>query len=320
DGNAGYGNGRFAMDINVIWVPKALESTRNILAILKEMGFSPEELERIAPELRGTTLEAYVRHPSLLETAIRTWRGAARHFWVSFSREEIRAQVTARIEWLPDPEKRYWSSMLEKIQLPSTLRFLALSLDSLGKPIPIANTDPAMLLFLEEPAEPGPPAATNDWNLSNLIDIILLPYPVGLFVDRLGPLAANDAYASQTIWEEFRQDRYHSPYVVWGREVNLLLLGLTKQLLGSLDARGKPKHESLATYVETLRHALKKTLNAAEASGLKHNELWTYRIEQGKLLPVRYPTGSDIQLWNTTDLAVQFLLDRLHQSSPSEGE
>ncbi|MCH7677020.1 hypothetical protein IH879_19025, partial [candidate division KSB1 bacterium] len=38
---------------------------------------------------------------------------------------------------------------------------------------------------------------------------------------------------------------------------------------------------------------------------------WSYRIEGGKLLPVRYATTTDIQLWNLTDLAVQFLLERL---------
>jgi hypothetical protein len=34
-------------------------------------------------------------------------------------------------------------------------------------------------------------------------------------------------------------------------------------------------------------------------------------VEAGRLLPVRYGTGSDVQLWNTTDLAVQYALSRL---------
>jgi hypothetical protein len=47
------------------------------------------------------------------------------------------------------------------------------------------------------------------------------------------------------------------------------------------------------------------------ASGLEHNELWSYRIERGRLLPTRYGTSSDVQLWSSTDLALQYLLARL---------
>ena len=53
------------------------------------------------------------------------------------------------------------------------------------------------------------------------------------------------------------------------------------------------------------------TVAAVQASGLEHNELWSYRIEDGRLLPTRYGTSSDIQLWNATNLAVQFVLSRL---------
>jgi len=126
----------------------------------------------------------------------------------------------------------------------------------------------------------------------------MTPYPVGLFVEGVGPLAANDSYAAKEIWEEFQNDRYHSPYVVWGREVNLLLLGLWK-------------HRSTAPGMEPnnrITEAWKTISKAAKTSGLWHNELWTYRIDNGKVLPSRYPTGSDIQAWNITDLSIQFLL------------
>jgi hypothetical protein len=67
----------------------------------------------------------------------------------------------------------------------------------------------------------------------------------------------------------------------------------------------------MRSYVESLRRALEANAAAVEASGLSHNELWSYRIEDGALRPIRYGTSSDIQLWNVTDLAVGFLLDRL---------
>jgi hypothetical protein len=87
--------------------------------------------------------------------------------------------------------------------------------------------------------------------------------------------------------------------VVWGREVNLLLLGLANAVAAGADCDGR------------YREMLRRTLDAVHASGLEHNELWSYRIEDGKLRPTRYGTTSDIQLWNGTSLAVQFALARM---------
>jgi hypothetical protein len=121
----------------------------------------------------------------------------------------------------------------------------------------------------------------------------VVPYPVGLLVDSLGPLVANDAYAPPPIWARFEADQYHSPRVVWGREVNLILLGMAKAPGRELDAW------------------LSRILGAVEGSGLEYNELWSYRIAGDRLLPIRYGSSSDVQLWNTTDLAVEFVLSRL---------
>jgi hypothetical protein len=63
--------------------------------------------------------------------------------------------------------------------------------------------------------------------------------------------------------------------------------------------------------VAALDAALRQALDAVEASGLSHNELWSYRIVNGELTPVRYGSSSDIQLWNLTNLAVQFRLSQL---------
>jgi hypothetical protein len=151
------------------------------------------------------------------------------------------------------------------------------------------NTDPATGLFLD-PKDYGAPAD---------LAPVVRRYPEGLFVGGLGPLVANDAFAAAEIWQRFEQDRYHSPRVVWGREVNLLLLGLAGRIaLDPADAA-------------PFRDALRSIRTAVDSSGLRHNELWSYDIERGRLRPVRYGTSSDVQLWNSTDLAVQFALSRL---------
>jgi hypothetical protein len=223
---------------------------------------------------------------------VRVWRGARRHFEVTLPPSVVRTRVNAKLASLPAVERRYWQRIVSRIG-PATdsLFFLALSLDAKGKPIAVVNTDPATGLFLDglfpDSSQAAPDQVERD------LSTFVLPYPVGLLVDSLGPVAANDAYASPSIWRRFRADLYHSPRVVWGREVNLISLGLSQ-------ARGKVPAAWLA-----------RILAAVDASGLGYNELWSYRIEGDRLRPMRYGTSSDVQLWNTTDLAVEFELSRL---------
>jgi hypothetical protein len=93
--------------------------------------------------------------------------------------------------------------------------------------------------------------------------------------------------------------------------VNLFLLGVADQIAAAYDGSGRLTSPALASYVEALRAALERVRSAVTASHLEHNELWSYQIRNGRLLPMRYGTASDVQLWSTTDLAVQFALSRL---------
>jgi len=278
DSRVGYAGGRFAMDVNVIWMPRALESIATILDALRGLGLSPV--------VRGTEpLARWVRDRAALAQAARVWRGAERHFRVALAPREADRRIAARLAWLPPAEREYWEGVLRRsAPLTDTLRFLALSLDAAGRPIPVVNTDPAMLLLVDSLAPE---------RMAELIGPVLRPYPVGLFVNDLGPLVANDAYASSDVWERFRKDAYHSPTVVWGRDVNILLAGLARQR-----AHGAP--------VDSAVHRIS---DAVDRSGLRHAELWSYRIENGTLAPIRYGTSSDVQLWSLTDLAVQYLLN-----------
>src|SRR5260370_21125807 len=100
----------------------------------------------------------------------------------------------------------------------------------------------------------------------------LLSYPVGLFVDGLGPLTANDAYAPPAVWQMFERDLYHSPRVVWGRDVNVLLAALAQR---------------------SERAALDSVITAVDPSGLRHAEVWSYPIDAPRLHPLRYGTTGD---------------------------
>ncbi len=296
DSGAGYANGRFAMDINAIWVPRALESISQIFAAIQSIGLSESQINELAGSIIDTPLHDFAHDPAFMRRAIDNWNHAVRHFVVSLSADEARSSVQKKLESLPSAERSYWQGVLASTGADrQPLEFVALSLDSAGRPIGVVNTDPSTWLLLRNRQDTSAAArvrAIRD------VRATMRAYPVGLFVDRLGPLVANDAYASPAVWEAFDKDRYHSPRVVWGREVNLFMLGLAKEISSSRDK----------SYANELRSALNKTSAAVEASGLKHTELWSYEIVGGRLNPIRYGAATDIQLWNVTDLAVQFVL------------
>ena len=315
DSGAGYANGRFAMDINAIWVPRALESLSEILSRLRSIGISQARLAALTSAPSQTALAAFARDSVLLRRAVETWNGAERHFVVTMSAEEVRTRVEQKLSSLPAIERNYWQNILAETGANrQPIEFLALSLDAVGKPIPVVNTDPATALFL---APRSVPDSTLRQRVTRDVRTLIRAYPVGLLVRGLGPLVANDAYASPAVWEAFRRDLYHSPRVVWGREVNLITLGLAKHIGAAVEEAGRTpleaRSQALMAHATELREVLDFVTGAANASGLKHNELWSYEIlgSPPRLRPIRYGASTDIQLWNVTDLAVQFVLSRL---------
>lgn len=308
DSQVGYANGRFAMDVNAIWAPHALEAIATILEALRVLGLpaeSPASSDRLAALAETTPLGRYARDASALREAIRVWRGASRHFVVRLDPDEVRTRVAARLAAMPETERRYWREKVAATHADrDSLQFLALALDARGTPIAVANTDPATALFLGGPeggAGGGGKGAGGDAAAEALsaVRLFVRPYPVGLLIDRVGPVVANDAYAPPAVWQAFARDPYHGPRVVWGREVNLLLLGIMNHLDGATPSGVR----------DELRRAARQVLNAVRGSGFR-SELWSYAFPPGGSAPVavRYGSGSDLQLWSISDLAVQFAL------------
>ena len=263
DSRVGYAGGCFAFDVNVVWVPQALRAIVTIDSALRALG------------------EPGIDHAELVPAGVRTWAQSSQHFMVALAPADVEARVGAKLASLPAAERAHWEAVVTRSGFPSdTLRFPAVSLDSAGQPIPVMSTDPAMWLLLER---------QDDTRESELLRPFLLPYPVGLFIDGLGLAVANDAYAAPAVWEMFEGDRYHSPRVVWGREVSVLLAALAQ------GGRNRPG-------------AIDSVRSAVARSGLQYAELWSYKFEGGVLRPVRYGSSSDVQLWSLTEIAVQYLL------------
>jgi hypothetical protein len=218
--------------------------------------------------------------------------------------------VAARLAALPAAERAHWSRLADSAGAGrDSLTFLDVALDSAGAPVGVANTDPATRLFLGEVGRPaGAGAAAGDPAADSAVlrDVRLFAraYPAGLHVPGVGPVVANDAYADPRVWREFERDPYHGPKVVWGREVNLFLLGVADRVAAAGAGPGR------AGYARELRAAFDRVGAAADAAGFK-SELWSYEVRGDRASAVRYGSGNDLQLWTTTDLAVQFARTRL---------
>ena len=211
DSRVGYAGGRFAFDVNVVWVPQALRAIGTIDSAVRATG------------------EPGIENAADIAHAAAQWRGTARHFMVALAPAEVAARVGAKIGSLAPDEAGHWSSVVARSGIPTdTLRFPAVALDSAGQPIPVMSTDPAMWLLLER---------QDDARETELLRPFLLPYPVGLFIDGVGLAATNDAYAPPEVWQMFERDLYHSPRTVWGREVSTLLAALaTRNRPGAVDS------------------------------------------------------------------------------------
>jgi len=264
DSRVGYAGGCYAFDVNVVWVPAALRAIVAIDSAVRALG------------------EPGIEHAELVPDGVRAWSTTSRHFLVTLSPDEARERVRAKLASFEEPERAYWDGVFTRSGYqPDTLRFFAVSLDGDGKPIPVMSTDPAMWLLLER---------QDDAQERELLRSFLLPYPVGLFIDGVGLAVANDAYAPPAVWQMFERDQYHSPRVVWGREVNTFVAALLQ------NGRNRPG-------------AIDSVRTAVARSGLQYAELWSYKFENGTLRPVRYGAASDVQLWTLADLAVQYLLN-----------
>ena len=303
DSGVGYAGGRYAMDINAIWAPHALASIATILDALHALGISADSLAARVPGLAPTApLGGYARDRARLAAAVDSWRGASRHFVVRLSPADVSSRVAARLAAMPAAERDYWSGVVARTKADEdSLEFLAIALDADGHPIGVANTDPAMRLFLGDLAPTSnatPSTGARDAVLRD-VRLFVRPYPVGLMIAEVGPVVANDAYAPPAVWDAFVKDPYHGPRVIWGREVNLFLLGTARRA-----GEGDP------ALAGELRAAIDSVRRAVAASGF-HSELWSYEVSGGTVVPARYGTSADVQLWSTTDLAVEYALSRL---------
>src|SRR5687768_11582198 len=109
DSNAGYANGRFAMDINAIWVPEALSACMRVLDRISTLGDF------------GTTVPVGQEFTA----AATAWSNSAHHFVVRIPPASVRTAVRSRLAALPRDERAYWQRAMSAVAADtSALEFL----------------------------------------------------------------------------------------------------------------------------------------------------------------------------------------------------
>ncbi|MCX7758927.1 MAG: hypothetical protein N2169_04895, partial [bacterium] len=212
DSNFGYCKGAYSMDVNVIWVPFAIQSIYDSMIIIDKL-----QLKYQYDWFIKTNLYKYYKSGKIKDV-ISKWNGTAKFFEVYFSKNDIYNKLNEKIVYIGNED--LWRSVVHD-KLPEELNFLGIALDDKGKVIGLMNTDLSYLFLLKN---------VSFDELQNFYQLTVLPYPLGLFIDNVGVVCSNDTYTNYDIWEGFSRDHYHSPKVVWGREVNIIMRGLLNQI------------------------------------------------------------------------------------------
>lgn len=272
DSEEGLGRGRYAYDVNAVWVPAALAAIADLAPLLRRYGTPAEHAALARAAAQG-----------------RAWSAAApRLFAVTLPAAEARTDVTRYAARAGVPAAPALASLGA-----DPLRFNAISLDDGGKAIPVVHSDDGFALLFGDPA----PA-----DLERSVDAIARPFPAGLMTD-VGLLVANPAYASPDLQSRFGSNAYHGT-VVWSWQQAILAAGLDRQR-----AR-KDLPPALYAKIEKLRARLWSAINAA--GEVRTSELWSWSYADGRYRVAPFgASGADAdesnaaQLWSTVFLALR---------------
>lgn len=274
DSEEGLGRGRFAYDVNAVFVPAALDAA----ARLYRAGL----LDRyVSPADRAAFARA--------EADARVWRERAPAlFAVTAPNAQAAADIRAYAARLGVPAAPALAALGGR-----PLSFHAIALDEQGAPVPIVNSDEGFMLLFGHPS----PA-----DLQTYVGALARPFPAGLMTD-IGLLVANPVLATPTVQDRFTPAAYHGA-VVWSWQQALFAAGLARQL-----ARTDLPPATRATLIDA-QTRLWRAIEATRAT--RSSELWSWAYADGRYRVVPFGAGKQdvdesnaAQLWSTVYLAVQ---------------
>lgn len=274
DSDEGLGRGRYAYDVNVAFVPAALDAADQLL--------------------RAGLLDPYL---SVDDRASLAKAGAMAKIW------RDRAAPLFHIEFTPDEARQRIAAYAAAVGVPSEPAIAALgngpaiyhaiSLDADGKPVSIVHSDEGFVLLFGRPT----PA-----DLDTYVGALMRPFPAGLMTD-IGLLTANPAFVDKEARSRFSPSAYHGA-VVWSWQQALFAAGLERQL----SRRDLPS--GVRARLVAAQSSLWRAIRASRA--LQSSELWSWKYEGGRYQIVPFGASRDdvdesnaVQLWSTVYLAVQ---------------
>jgi glycogen debranching enzyme len=274
DSEEGLGRGRYAYDVNAVFVPAALEAAARML-----------RAGLLDPYLTAEDRAAFAR----AEAMATVWRQRAPGmFRVSLPAAQAKPRIKGYARSLGIPA----APALAAIGA-DPLVFHAIALDDGGRPIPIVNSDEGFALMFAESS----PA-----DLETYVTAAMRPFPAGLMTD-IGMLVANAAQTDAAVQARFTPAAYHGA-VVWSWQQALFAAGLERQL-----ARRDllPATRAVLTRAQA---TLWRAINATRAT--QSSELWSWAYTGGRYRVVAFGAGKQdvdesnaAQLWSTVYLAVQ---------------
>lgn len=273
DSERGLAGGRYAYDVNAVWMPAALEAIARLHAAgLLQAHATPVQQQAFAAA--GAAATAWTQHAPPL-----------------FHIELPAAGARAAVERYAQAQGLDSASALASLPA-DMLQFDALALDAAGKPVPVLHSDGGFALLFRKPE----PQALQD-----MVETALRPFPAGLLTDA-GMLVANPAYVDDRIAADFGRNAYHGA-VVWSWQQALMAAGLARQL----------ERDDLPDAVrDKLHDAQRRLWQAIDATkAMRTSELWSWSYADGRYRPVPFGQGrGDVdesnaaQLWSTVYLAI----------------
>ncbi len=269
DSDAGNAHGRYAYDVNAVWVPAALTAIARLVSsgLLSEFGLGrPASAAALAEVWRQ-------RVPPLFEVTIPYER--ARTHIISYA-AEIGVDTSPALEALTGND----------------FRFHALSLNDNSHPIPVVHSDQAFELLLFDPAPE---------KVQHIVNTMIAPFPLGL-VTGVGLVVANPVFATRAIQAIFGNTEYHGT-VVWAWQQVLFMAGLDRQL------RRTDLPADVFTTIESARRTVHDLISASAQMHDAELWTWEYTNDRYRPIPFGQRSGdaaeaNAAQLWSTAKLSV----------------
>jgi hypothetical protein len=274
DSHEGLGDGRYAYDVNAVFVPAALKA----IAALTGSG-------KLDPYMTPEQKAQFGRASAMADVWVAK---ATPMFDVALPAEAARTLVSAYAQSVGVPAQNALSSIDA-----DGLKFSAISLNQDGSKVPIIHTDEGFALLFTNP----PPD-----RLERAIEAMMRPFPAGLLTD-VGVVVANPALADARLQSRFSRNAYHGT-VVWSWQQAVIAAGLEHQLTRT-DLPPATRAKLLKAQTDLWR-----VINSARA--IQNSELWSWVIKDGRYEVAAFgASGADVdesnaaQLWSTVYLAVK---------------